>query len=413
LSATDPGVLRIRARLRAATGSLNRFALRSALRLLAPRVPGPIPSEGVRRILLSGSMGIGNAVMFEPVLRALRDRFPAAHLAVTLDADAASRAVFGWPGLVDEVIVVRGSSRLTRAIAGLRLARQGWDLCVVRFNGATHEVVVAAIFGRIPYRVGHVSGGRFSSQLDWLFNLPVVMGDYDHEVDRYLALAEKLGHVPSRRAPRLAVPDEDRATAQRLTRDLGLAPDRPWVAIQPGSSAHQHWKRWPPEHWRTLASGLTAAGLAVLGLGSADERDLLAEICRGTGAVNLAGSCSLQVAAAVLERSQLLVSTDSALTHIAGAVGTPVIGIFGPTDRTRTRPYGTGHTLLVPVDCRGNREPCLAPSGVLSPDCTWRECMRSIRPEEVVAAVRARVAAPAHGGAVRPPAGRFTLGEMA
>jgi lipopolysaccharide heptosyltransferase II len=399
LSATDPGVLRGRARLRAATGPLNRFALRSALRLLAPRVTGPIPSEGVRRILLSGSMGIGNAVMFEPALRALRDRFPVAHLAVALDADAASRAVFDWPGLVDEVIVVRGSSRLARAIAGLRLARQGWDLCVVRFNGATHEIVMAAIFGRIPYRVGHVSGGRFSSQLDWLFNLPVVMGDYDHEVDRYLALVEKLGHVPSRRAPRLAVPDEDRAAVQRLTRDLGLAPGRPWVAIQPGSSAHQQWKRWPPEHWRTLASGLTAAGLAVLGLGSADERDLLAEICRGTGAVNLAGSCSLRVAAAVLERSELLVSTDSALTHIAGAVGTPVIGIFGPTDRTRTRPYGTGHTLLVPVDCRGNREPCLAPNGVLSPDCTWRECMRSIRPEEVVTAVRERCAAPAHGGA--------------
>jgi hypothetical protein len=55
-------------------------------------------------------------------------------------------------------------------------------------------------------------------------------------------------------------------------------------------------------------------------------------------------------------------------------------------------------TRLVPVDRRGSRELRIAPSGVLSPDCTWRQCMRSIRPEEVVvAAVRERCAAPVHG----------------
>lgn len=413
MSISDPGAPRLRARLRAAIGLLTRRVLRSALHLLAPRASSPIPSERVRRILISGSMGIGNAVMFEPVLRALRERFPGAHLAVALEPDAASRAIFGWPGLVDEVIVGSGSSRLTRGIAGLRLARRGWDLCVVRFNGATHEMVVAAIFGRIRYRLGHVSSGRFSSQLDWLFNLPVTMGDYDHEVDRYLAMVEKLGHVPSRRAPRLVVPEEDRVLALRVTRELGLPPDRQWVAIQPGSSAHQQWKRWPSEHWRAVASGLAAAGFAVLALGSADERNLLAEICRDTGAVNLGGSCSLQVAAAILERCELLVSTDSALMHIAGAVGTPVIGLFGPTDRTRTRPYGTGHTVLVPVDCRGSREPCLAPSGVLSIDCTWRECMRRIRPEEVLAAARKHCGASAHGDTARSSAGRFSHGERA
>jgi hypothetical protein len=77
------------------------------------------------------------------------------------------------------------------------------------------------------------------------------------------------------------------------------------------------------------------------------------------------------------------ISVRSVLQGFAHA---PVPGIFGPTDRTRTRPYGTGHTLPVLVDCRGSREPRLTPSGVLSPDCTWRERMRSIRPEEVVVA---------------------------
>ena len=398
-------------RMRAATGPFTRSALRGALRLLAPRVYGPVATERVRRILISGNMGIGNAVMFEPLLHALRERFPGAHLAVTVDADAPSRAIFGWPGLCDELIEVRGSSRPARVLAGLRLARQNWDLCVVRFNGATHEVVVAAIFGRIPYRLGHVSSGRFSSGFDWLFNLPVAMGDSAHEVDRYLAMAEAVGHGPTRRAPRLAIPEAARTAAEHLARELGLDPDRPRVAFQPGSSPLQQWKRWPVEHWRSLAAGLTAAGFEVLGLGSGNERDLLAVICRDTGAINLAGACTLPVAAAILERCDHLVSTDSALIHVAAAVGTPVIGIFGPTDRTRTRPYGAGHTLLVPAVCRGNREPCLAPSGILSPDCAWRDCMESIGPEQVLAAVRERVAAPVAGGAGPLPATRAALGE--
>jgi len=411
LSGSDAGVFRISARLRTVAAPLKRSVLRSALRLLAPRVQGPVPTDTVRRILLSGSMGIGNALMFEPLLQALRERFPGAHLAVTVEADAPSRALFGWPGLVDEVIVVPAADGLARALAALRIARRGWDLCVVRFNGATHEILVAAIFGRIPYRVGHVSSGRFSSTFDWVFNVPVAMGDYDHEVDRYLALAEALGQVPRRRAPMLVLPQEDRAEAERVAHELGLDRGRPWVAIQPGSSALQQWKRWPVEHWRMLASGLTAAGFDVLGLGSGSERDLLAEICRDTGAMNLAGSCSLRVAAALLERCELLVSTDSALMHVAAAVGTPVVAIFGPTDRTRTRPYGTGSTLVVPAHCRGNRAPCLAPNGTLSPDCTWRECMVSITPERVLAAVRERLAATVSGGAGPIPVGRFPVPE--
>jgi lipopolysaccharide heptosyltransferase II len=373
----------MRARLRSAAGRLHRLALRGALRALAPRVAPGIPGAEVRRVLVSGSMGIGNAVMFEPLLHALRDRFPAAHLAAVVAADAPSRAILEWPGLVDEVIVVRGSSRLARAFAGFRLARQRWDLCVIRFNGATQEMVVAAIVGRIPYRVGHVTSGRFRSELDWLFNYPVTMGDSDHEVDRYLALAERTGQVPTRRAPSLTLAAADRASSQAILERLGVTPQSLLIAFQPGTSAHQLWKRWPSEHWRALARGLTAAGFAVIALGSADESNLLDEICRDTGAVNAAGACSLRQAAAILERSVLLVCTDSGLMHIAAAVGTPIVGIFGPTDQSRTRPYGAGHLALRPANCRGHRVPCLNLMGELSPECTWDACLRSIPPEEV------------------------------
>ncbi len=375
--------------LRSAAGRLHRAVLRGALGALAPAVGDSVMGLPVRRILVSGGMGIGNAVMFEPALSALRERFPGAHLAVVAEERAASLALLRWPGLVDEVIVVP-AGRMARALAGIRLARQKWDLCVVRFNGATQEVLVAAVLGRVPYRVGHVSSGRYRSDMDWLFNLPVTMGDWDHEVERGLALVERLGHEPARRTPALTLRDGDRAAAAAVLGRLGVVPDRPIIALQPGTSAHQQWKRWPADHWATLARGLRDAGFAVVALGSADERMLLDQICRGTGAANAAGACSLQESAAVLERAELLVCTDSALMHIAAAVGTPVVAIFGPTDRTRTRPYGSEHVILAPAHCRGNSVPCLSVAGELSPDCTWAACLGSIRPEDVLRAVLER-----------------------
>jgi lipopolysaccharide heptosyltransferase II len=375
-------------RLRAAGGRLHRAVLRGALRALSPRVADGTVAP-VRRILVSGGMGIGNAVMFEPTVNALRERFPGAHLAVVLDDRVASLALFRWPGLVDEVIVVPAQSRAARAIAGLRLAKRRWDLCVVRFNGVTQEVVVAAVLGRVPYRVGHVSGGRYRSEMDWLFNIPVTMGDWDHEVDRDLALVERLGHEPSRRAPALTLREGDRAAAATLLGRLGVATDRPIIALQPGTSPHQRWKRWPAEHWRTLARGLADAGFAVVALGSADERVLLDQIVQGTGAVNAAGG-SLPESAAILEQAELLVCTDSALMHIAAAVGTRVLAVFGPTDRTRTRPYGSEHVVLTPASCRGNSSPCLSVMGELSPDCTWEACLQSIGPDTVLRAVLER-----------------------
>lgn len=354
-----------------------------------------IPLRDVRRILVSGTMGIGNAVMLEPLLHALREQFPSAHLAAAVRTDAASRPVLEWPGLVDEVVLIRGRSRFDLLREALRLIRGHWDLYVVRFNGATYELVVSAVLGRVPYRLGHVSSGRFQSNVDWLFNLPVTMGDYDHEVDRYLSLAERLGWTPSRRTPTLPVSEADRSAGDQLLRQLGVTSGETVIAIQPGTSPHQMWKRWPVEHWRSLTTQLGRSGFTVVGLGSSAERELLQEICTGSGARNLAGRCSLGESAAVLQRCKLLVCTDSGLMHIAAAVGTRVVGIFGPTDRTRTRPYGPGHTLLVPQHCLSHAEPCLSPGGDLAASCTWQTCMASIQPDEVLGAVLRSVGLPA------------------
>jgi len=359
----------------------------AALRIFGTGVPERLPgSSDIRSILISGTMGIGNAILFEPTLRAFRNHFPAAHLTVLLDHNAPSRAIFGWTGAVDEIIEITPGSRSRRLWQGALLARRKWDVGVVRFNGLTYELALAAVFARIRYRVGHVSSGRYWHELDWIFNLPVPMREYDHEVDRYLALAERLGIQPARRIPELTVSAAAAATARDTLTGLCVGTDGPLVAIQPGTSPLQKWKRWPLGHWREVVGRLTALGVPVVGLGSAEERELVQSVCEGTPARNAAGLGSLEESAGVLQRSDVLVCTDSGLMHVAAAVGRPVVAIFGPTDRTRTTPVGPSHRVLTPPGCHP-RVPCLSPNGVLSAACTPDGCLRSITPDVVVDAV--------------------------
>ncbi len=97
-------------------------------------------------------------------------------------------------------------------------------------------------------------------------------------------------------------------------------------------------------------------------------------------AINLAGETSLIELACLYRRSALVVTTDSGPMHIAAAVGTPVIALFGPTDPARTGPFGKGHRVIrAEVPC----SPCFRKK------CKHCECMARIRPEEVFQAVGA------------------------
>ena len=123
-------------------------------------------------------------------------------------------------------------------------------------------------------------------------------------------------------------------------------------------------------------------GAKVVLIGGASDRVLCDEIARRTTNAPLiaAGRLTLRESAALLAQCDLLLSNDSAPVHIAAAVGTPVIALFGPTTPSLGfAPYGPGHTVLeVPLDCR----PCGKHGGKRCPKRHFR-CMRNLAPEQV------------------------------
>jgi len=342
----------------------------------------------IRRIMISGQMGIGNMVMFTPFLRSLRAGFPKAHIALVFTKRNGSEQIVKESPFVDEIIELDSAEKPLhkRFLIGIFLGLKGWDMGIVRFHGAKPEIVAALVYGRVRYRVGHISSAGWVSKLDYLFNVPVVMSPGSHEVDRHLAIAHTLGLTVTDRKPLVHVKDAEHARAITILARFGISEGDDFVAIHPGTSPIQPWKRWSIKNWNALVRALTALNIAVVVLGSPDERQLVAQVCHGTPAVNVAGECSLRESASILAQSRLLVCMDSGLMHIAAAIGTRVVALFGPTDLKRTYPLGQGHTILVAESCL--QAPCQRMDDSLIEGCHYEACMDEIQPEHVLAQVQ-------------------------
>jgi heptosyltransferase-2 len=185
--------------------------------------------------------------------------------------------------------------------------------------------------------------------------------------------------------PELKVPAAESA-AWRSRRGL-MADNRPVVALAPGAVGPS--KRWPSEAYAALTRRLISDGLSVWVLGGPDEKPLATEIAGDSGARDLTGH-DLRDAILALASASVAVSNDSGLLHVAAALGTPSIGIFGPTSPWHWAPLnplaGVVETKSV-LACR----PCHKPVCRL----VHHRCMREITPDEVLATTRSALAAAA------------------
>ncbi len=173
---------------------------------------------------------------------------------------------------------------------------------------------------------------------------------------------------------------EAETEARRLLREARI--DRPYVVIHPGAGAPV--KRWPEARWVTVGRRLAAAGWALVLTGGPDERELVEAIRQGIGegAVSLAGRTTLPVLAEILRGARLVIGPDAGPLHLAVAVGTPTIHLFGPSQPEHFRPWGDPrrHRVLE-VGWRCPR------CGDLSPERPeGAGCMLAISTEHVLAA---------------------------
>jgi len=332
--------------------------------------------NGRERILVAGPSWVGDLVMADSFFKLLKQQTPDAPLDVLAPAWALPLAA--RMNEVAEAIELPGGHGELALAARWRLARR------LRHRGYTRAYVLprsakAALvpwLARVPRRTGYLGEMRYGLLNDVRRPLPA----HERLVERYAALAFPPGAVLPDALPEPVLGSPAAARDALLSR-LGLSGDADAVALCPGAE-YGPAKRWPAESWAALAGRLARGGRSVWVLGSRGERELGAEIARHVpGARNLAGETMLVEALDLLAAASAAVTNDSGLMHVAAAVGTPLVAIYGSSSPRYTPPASARARIIYhALPC----SPCFrreCPLGHLN-------CLRGIGVDEVTDALR-------------------------
>jgi heptosyltransferase-2 len=327
-------------------------------------------------ILVIGPRWVGDMVMAQCLFSALRELHPKAAIDVLAPAWAAP-LVKRMPEIRQQVDFPLKPGALEFRIRRRfgRLLRGRYDMAYV-LPGSWKSALIP-FFARIPRRVGHLREMRYGLLTD-IVPLP----DYvkRRTAEAYFGLARG----GSFRAPRLAVDPDNQAV---LLGRFGLGA-KEFIALMPGAEFGPA-KRWPSESYAGLARDMMARGFKVALFGSKNDSEVTAEIAAlAPGAVDLAGKTRLEDAIDLMAAGRLAVSNDSGLMHVAAAVGTPIVAVYGSTSPQNTPPLAARRELVwLGLSC----SPChkkICPLGHLN-------CLRTLGVERVVAAVDRLLESPA------------------
>lgn len=332
------------------------------------------------RILVVAPNWIGDTLMAQPLLARLREKLPRLRLDALAPAWVAP--VLRRMAEVEDVIETtfgHGALELrARWRLGNSLKERTYDQAIVLPNSWKSGLV--PFFADIPLRSGYVGESRYGL-LNLLYRSPKEARP--PMALHYARLSEKPGAAPREPLPetRLKV---DAARAADTARKFGFAVHpRINVVFAPGAEFGPA-KRWPPSAFAELAQALAARGAAVWLLGSSADAGPCDEVARASAgaATDLAGRTTLDEAIELIAASDAVVTNDSGLMHIAAAVGTPQVALFGSSSPQHTPPLAANARVLwLHLEC----SPCFAR---VCPLGHFR-CMREIPPGHVLEALRA------------------------
>ncbi len=283
--------------------------------------------------------GVGDTICDSVVFWGIRRSLPQAHI-TALVRGPAEIAVFGNSEAVNEFIFFDTDDRkywvnVGRILLCLKNKRE-LDVFCVTTGMDSIKAPLLSLWTLARYRVGEKISA-FAS----LYTHAVAYRPHQHKVESNWDILAAMG-IKDRPLPKFTVRHEDRLHIDHLLNSLGLN-GVPLLGIHPGSGRMEPHKRWPAERFVQLAKIIASSGIwQLIFLGGPGERGLSEEIC---GAVrsptyNLAGKLTLGQLAALMERFSVVIGNDSGPLHVAAAVGTPTVTLFGPTSPVRTRPYG-------------------------------------------------------------------------
>ncbi len=341
------------------------------------------------RILIIKPSSLGDIVHALPFLKALRDKFPDAHISWVV-SKGFEDILSGNP-LINELIIfdknLKGIVNLAKT-----LKAQHYDM-VIDLQGLLRSGLMT-FFAKAPLKIGFENAREGSR---YFYNKKIKVDNDMHAVDRYLEVVKAIEHrsqmtdkaqrhrgteaqSTEHREGKIEFPLYiDKTAGGHVKRLLGDIME--YVVIVP--SARWQTKRWPPEHFASLISRIQIPCVITGSKGDREIAQRIAELKNPLNILDLCGKLNLKELSALIAGSKVVVSADSGPLHIAVALGVPVVALFGPTDPQRTGPYGWKESRKIKV---------LRASVLCSPcfkkECKNPICMDKISVETVLKEIR-------------------------
>jgi len=341
----------------------------------------------MEKFLIIRMSSLGDVILSTSVPQAIKREIPEAFLCWLVEERNAS--ILKNNPYIDELIVSRKSIKgILKALIELRKRR--WNMCL-----DLQSLFKSAIFAFLSGAKSRIGLEKVERGAHIFYDYCVPNIPHFHAVENNLLAAYVALNILNNRPidinqniikvkknapalkPNIYLTDDERRRANEL-----LNSEKPIVALCPGTTWDS--KRWFPQRWAKLGDALIEYGFEVVILGGKSDILHIKEIksYMKHNPIDLTGKTNLREASAVLEKSLLAISVDSGAMHIASAVDTPVIALFGPTDPKIQGPYGEKNEVIY------KKLPC---SPCRRRNCPYKECMELITEEEVIERTRHRL----------------------
>jgi len=331
----------------------------------------------IQRVLFFKPGAIGDLLHTLPALQALKHKFPAAHISVVVSPEL--ETLIQGTSIADQVLVF-DKAKLKKSFRdllgfGLQLRKFHYDL-FIDLQPSIRSFLVRQLSGanrRLVYRKQNkiVTGRRRL-----------------HAAENFMETLKPLGITEHVQNIVLPIQNETRRSVDLFLLREKYDRSRILIALNCSVGAARPARNWFPERFATLADRLIRElGAEIVFIGGKEDRELASRIIDAMNekALSAVGVFSIAESAALLARCACLVSSDTGPLHLATAIQTPVVGLFGSTDPDRTGPLGKGHQVLFKklacVPCEAKQ----CPIGT-------RACMNAITVDNVFEAVRKAIA---------------------
>lgn len=335
----------------------------------------------VQKVLIIKFLGIGDVLFTTPMVRKLSEEYP--HLNITYLTSTLCAPVLRNNSNINTVLtydmpplktLVRHPGSLLSVLFLLR--KKGFDVTIIAHRSLSS--ILFAYFTGSPIRIGFDYKGR-----GFLLNSKVLLKKNEYAPALYMKLLQDVCGDKDNLGLELNPTREEVAFA----REVFSSVQGDTIAVAPGGGKNA-WmtmlcKRWTQQGYAEIISRLSGKH-NILILGSKDDVEVSTAIKKNISCpvIDLTGKTTLCQASAVLQQCRLFIGCDSSLLHIAAAMGTPTVSIFGPTNPEYFAPKGDKHVVVKSETACG---PCFTYGE--SPKCEDNVCMKSIRAEDVLSAV--------------------------